>query len=145
MNFHDKITQDIAERGFTTFCSATPEGIFAYTVGLTELGHPEIFISGMLGENCHLAFTDIYKAIKAGHQFKAGEVNTTLAHLPVAFRTLIPEIAVELCEQVMTYYPSRQPTFLQLVLPDREGHLPWQEGYDVEYMRQQRHLWVNLH
>lgn len=146
MNVHEQIAGDIAKSGFSTVMVPHPEGSFAYTVGFTELGHPEIFVSG-LGPVAHQLFWDMFRAVKEGKRYDAGEINTDLASLPTAFRTLRPEAAVEFCCQALYFYEDsgKHPTFLQLVMPDKEGLLPWQAGYDSELMRCQRQLWVNLH
>jgi hypothetical protein len=147
MSIHDHITADIARAGFSNITVADPKGTFAYTVGFTELGHPEILISGMRGPVCHRFFWDLYDAIKAGKRYKSGEVDTDLANLPTAFKTLNPSAAEEFCCQALFWYEDKgkTPTFLQMVLPDKAGRFPWDAGFDAHLMRGQRHLWVDLH
>jgi hypothetical protein len=144
---NDYIASSIASRGFATFAVGDPEGDFAYTVGFTELGHPEILISGMPGPLCHQIFWDMFHQIKAGKRYKSGELDTDLANLPTAFKTLSPSAAEEFCCQALYWYEDKgkTPTFLQLVAPDKAGRFPWDAGYDLKLMRPQRHLWVNLH
>lgn len=146
MSFHQRIAEDIARAGFSTIMVPHPEGAFAYTVGFTELGHPEIFVSG-LGPVAHQLFWDMYHQIKQGKRYEAGSVDLDLATLPTAFRTLRDEAAVEFCCQALFFYEDtgKHPAFLQLVMPDKEGLLPWQEGYDAKLMHVQRQLWVDLH
>jgi hypothetical protein len=146
MSIHESIASDIAKCGFSTVMVPSLEGAFAYTIGFTELGHPEIFVSG-LGPMAHQLFWDMYRAVKEGTRYEAGEINTTLATLPTAFRTLRPEAADEFCCQALYFYEDtgKTPAFLQLILPDKKGLLPWQAGYDSELMRYQRQLWVDLH
>lgn len=147
MNLHQHLAKDIAKSGFSSMIVPHPEGTFAYTVGLTELGHPEIFVNGLSGPVCHTLFWDIFREIKKGKRYEAGMIDTDLANLPTAFRTLRPEAAVEFCCQALYFYEDtgKHPTFLQLVMPDADGRLPWQDGYDAELMRRQRQLWVELH
>lgn len=142
-----KITGDIARSGYATFGAPSPQGWVACTVGLTELGHPEILISGLHGQWCHKVFWNAYHAIKAGRCFKAGQVDDTLGKMTCAFKTLSPDAVEEFGWQALEFYQGtpKTPTFLQLVMPDKAGRLPWQPGYDAELMKVQRHLWVQLH
>lgn len=141
------IARDIAKFGFTTLAADEPEGWVAHTVGLTELGHPEIFISGLHGEYCHGVFWNACYAIRTGRSFKAGQEDNTLGQMTCAFKTLSPAAAEEFCWQAQEFYAGtgKTPTFVQLVMPDKQGHLPWQPGYNAELMKVQRHLWVQLH
>lgn len=145
-NVYELIAGDIKLAGFSTLCVPTPEGVFAYTIGLTELGHPEIFISGLRGETCHILFLELAARIKAGQQFVAGEVEDTICNLPFAFRTMTDAGAEEYCCQALFFYERKmlKPTFLQLVITDQHGIFPWQDGYDAEHMKAQRRLWVGL-
>lgn len=142
-----KIAGDITRSGFTTTAWADPAGWLAHTVGLTELGHPEILISGLHGEWCHKVFWRIYHAIKAGGSFKAGQGDSTLGNMTCVFKALSPAAIEEHCAEATAFYEGtgKTPTFLQLVMPDKAGHLPWQSGYSAELMKVQRHLWVQLH
>jgi len=141
------IAGDIARLGFTTLAAKEAEGWVAHTVGLTELGHPEIFISGLRGDYCHRVFWTAYEAIREGRHFKAGQLDDTLGNLTCAFKALSPAAVEEFCWQAQEFYAgtAKTPTFLQLVMPDKQGHLPWQPGYDASLMKFQRHLWVHLH
>jgi len=141
------IMDDIARSGFTTLASNDPAGWIAHTVGLTDRGHPEILISGLRGDYCHRVFWTAYEAIMEGRHFKAGQLDDTLGNLTCAFKTLSPAAAKKFCGQAQAFYAgtSKTPTFVQLVMPDKEGHLPWQPGYNAELMKVQRHLWVQLH
>lgn len=144
----DYIARSIAKQGFATIAVGDdPDGWFAYTVGLTEFGHPEIFISGLKGEYAHIVFINAYRAIKDGKSFKAGQEDDTLGSMTCAFKTLSQAAAEKFCCQALFYYEDKAqtPTFLQLVMPDKAGHLPWQPGYDADLMKYQRHLWVQLH
>lgn len=145
--FKANIASDITRCGFTTSASADSTGWMAHTIGLTELGHPEILISGLHGEWCHKVFWRIYHAIKDGGSFKAEQGDDTLGNMTCVFKTLSPAAIEEHCDDALAFYEGTEktPTFLQLVMPDKDGHLPWQPGYLAELMKVQRHLWVQLH
>jgi hypothetical protein len=146
MNMRERITGDIARVGFTTIAVPSPEGVFAYTVGFTELGHPEIFISGLRLENCHGLLWAIFLRVKAGETFVAGQTDTSIGNFPVGFRYIPESAAKDFCCQALFHYEDsdKTPTFLQMVIPDNHGLLPWDEGYGYAFMRAQRHLWVDL-
>lgn len=141
------ITEAIANQGFAVMAVGDSGGCWAYTIGFTELGHPEILICGLRPEICHRLFWDMYRAIKDGRVYQAGEVDHDLANLPAAFRWATPTAASDYCCQAVYWYEEqgKVPQFLQLVLPDPAGLLPWQVGYDAAKMRSQRHLWMELH
>ena len=147
MNTSERIAHDIATLGFSTIAVGDPSGTFAYTVGFTELGHPEILISGLRGEICHQLFWEMFKLIKGGKRYVAGETVTELANLPTAFRPLRQSAAREFACQALFRYEGtdKVPTFLQMVMPDKAGLMPWEAGFDKYAMRGQRHLWVQLH
>jgi hypothetical protein len=147
LEFKTHMAEGIARLGFLTFAAPDPAGWIAHTVGLTELGHPEILISGLRGENCHGVFWNAYEAIKGGHSFKAGQEDYTLGRMICFFKPLSPAAAEEFCWRTLQFYEGtpKTPSFLQLVMPDRAGRLPWQLDYDTELMKMQRHLWVQLH
>lgn len=146
MNLHAKYEADIERLGFTAIGVGDPEGTFYYSIGLTELGHPEVLISGLSPKNCHGLLWEIFNQIKGGKKFAAGEVSDTIGNFPTAFRYLPDDKAKDFCCQALFYYEEKglTPTFLQLVIPDQKGILPWDAGYDAEYMKFQRHLWVDL-
>lgn len=147
MNMHEHITRSLADCGFATIEVGDPAGHFAYTIGFTELGHPEILMCGARGKVAHQLFWDLYRSIKAGKRYNSGDIDTELGNLPTAFRTVNPDVTEDFCFQAVHWYKGtgKTPTFLQLVMPDPAGLLPWQEGYDSKLMRPQRQLWVNLH
>lgn len=146
MNLHEKYAADIERCGFTAIGVPSPQGTFYYSIGLTDLGHPEILISGLAPTNCHGLLWEVVRKIKAGGKFAAGQVDETIGNFPVAFRYLPESAAQEFCCQALFYYEDqgKTPTFLQMVIADQHGVLPWQDGYDAEYMKYQRHLWVDL-
>lgn len=146
MNMTQKFADEIKKFGFSGVGVGDPEGTFYYSIGLTELGHPEILISGLHPGNCHGLLWDVYRKIKAGQKFAAGDIDDTIGNFPVAFRYLPEENAKDFCCQALFYYEDKglTPTFLQMVIPDQHGVLPWDTGYDAEYMKCQRHLWVDL-
>jgi len=146
MNMRERITGDIARVGFTTIAVPDPKGVFAYTVGFTELDHPEILICGLRLENCHGILWAIFQKIQAGETFVAGQTDSSIGNFPVGFRYLPDSAANDFCCQALFHYErsKKTPTFLQMVIPDNNGRLPWDKGYDHKFMAAQRHLWVDL-
>ena len=143
----DFIRASLADQGFATIAVGDPQGTWAYSVGFTDLGHPEVLISGLHQKHCHEFLWSIFRAIQGGKVYKHGEVDNDLGNLPCAFRLMQPEAAAEFGCQAFFWYEDqgKTPTFLQLVLPDSDGRLPWEAGYNAHQMRCQRHLWLDLH
>lgn len=115
---------------------------FAYSVGFTELNHPEVVIYGMSQQVAHQFMWSIYDAIKKGKHFEPDVIQEELANLPCVFKRVTAENAREHCCQGVYWYEPVE--YLQMVMPDKEGKLPWQKGYDADLMRCQKELWERL-
>lgn len=100
------------------------EAALSYTVGLTTLGHPEIVVVGMPFSPAQTFLNEAGAQVRAGRVFTHGEVDRTLAGVPVVFVAVVADGALTAVRQVYGDAPA-----LQLVWSDSAGHLPWQPGY----------------
>lgn len=103
------------------------EGVpFAYTVGLTAMGHPEIVEQGLPNEVGHQFLNLVGEEVRAGRRFRAPSIVTDLTDggQPVAFIHAEDTSELTAVEQVYGAVEA-----LRLVWSDRSGRLPWDVGF----------------
>lgn len=109
-------------------CEGVPdEGIpFAYTVGLSTLGFPEVITYGMPRESAHACLNDIGMMVRQGRPPAVGAALTGFFCGSVGY--LLPVADTSDLVTAREVYPDVEA--VQLVWPDGRGMLPWQRGYD---------------
>lgn len=120
----------IAEHGWMIqgiFPSAGEEGApFAYTVGLTVAGLPELVISGLPADVAHQLLNAAARKSLA-EEFRVGRLVTGVAS--VDFRVVeAPAAEVNMAWHL---YPGKPVRSLQLVWPDRDGNYPGDPGWSL--------------
>ena len=141
------IQTSIQTAGFAVMAVHDDEGYsFAYSIGFTELGHPEVIIYGLRTDISHRLMWDMYTLVKSGKTIEPDVPRIDLANLPCTFKRVTAENVREFCCQGVFWYEeqSKPVEYLQLVLPDKDGKMPWNKGYDSYLMRCQKHLWERL-
>ncbi|WP_051279426.1 DUF4262 domain-containing protein [Chitinilyticum aquatile] len=123
---------------------------FAYTIGLAQRGQPDLLIIGVGQEAAHFFLNEVARRMQAGESFPDCEPIAELANLPCALRDIPTAAAIERhAIQANYYYADKGITdyrFRQLVISDRAGLLPWEDGYDHAYMDpRQACLWRQAH
>lgn len=118
---------------------------FGYTIGLTEtFDAPELLMFGLPLPAYGMMFNEIAEKMRAGERFKDGHVFDDLANLPCMVKDISLDEAKKYAFQCLYHYEGaeKQPRFQMIVLPDREGRFPWQEGFDGTLMdKMQPALW----
>jgi hypothetical protein len=139
---------------FTMAVMSTPTTpSWAYTIGFLERGHPELVVVGLSAESAHGFISQAWRDTVDGHPFEPGRQHrrtwskpgcVDLAFVMLDLPDLQWEFPSDLTSALHTYYRSRggypcEPAVRQLVWPDLEGRLPWDEGFD-ETMRKYQPL-----
>lgn len=113
--------------------SAVPP--YAYTVGLTARGHPELVVAGCLADDLMTGIlTGLAGLVLAGRRLRPGDRaggiirGLDLAILGPADDGQCPVTAVG------DLYPQAGPPY-QVVLPDLAGLFPWERGYNMDLNR----------
>ncbi|WP_430788497.1 DUF4262 domain-containing protein [Actinoplanes sp. G11-F43] len=105
---------------------------FAYTVGLTGYGFPELTIAGLPAETGHVLLNEVAGRVRdegllLGHgQRLRGLIDGQELRVVAggSVEILFPGAA-------LMRYGDDRVSLLQLVWPDPSGRLPWQSGYDT--------------
>ncbi len=122
-DYQGRIDAVIKEYGWMVqgvFPNGPEQGIgFAYTIGLTEAGLPELLISGTYNEQAKNLLNAIAKR-HAGQELKHGDTLDDMANVP--FRVIdAPQASVGIAER---RYGAGKVRVLQLVWPDSHGLWP---------------------
>lgn len=140
----DRVDQAVAQDHHIVMATNDGARSFAYTIGLTSQGLPEIIVFGMPQQYAAYFLNEIARIMREQGEPADGAANTDLGAVPIAFKTVLPGRAEEFAFQAVYYYDEKpiKPRFKQMVMADRAGKLPWEEGYDLAYMGKfQLHLW----
>lgn len=139
----EKVRNNIREHGVTVIAvggdtvDGQPVGSFAYTVGLTEVGHPELMIAGLPFEISQALLNDAATRVRAGEHLSPGQrVDWLLRSYDVVVTDVVTaEVGVA------TRLYDRDIVVRQLVWPDKAGHYPWDEDYGYPAWGQ-RDVWI---
>jgi hypothetical protein len=94
---------------------------FAYTIGLTDAGLPELIMSGNLGvENLQkLLNSAAFKHLE--NEIKPGDTVDDIANFPFKAALCGPDVPVF---QVYNHYSRKKVRVIQLIWCDKEGNFP---------------------
>jgi hypothetical protein len=106
---------------------------FAYTVGLTAMGHPEILCHGLPLDSAQSFLIEIGDRVRNGSVFSGGMTTRELTRdgLPLTF--IEATDTSDLVVGAMIYGSVRA---LQLVWPDPQGRFPWEPGCIMNHDQQ---------
>lgn len=105
---------------------------FAYTVGLTGFGHPEIIVCGLDPRDVGIVLlNDLGERVRAGRTFSHGEVprNLLMGGYDPVLITVTDLSRLTIARRVY----GESITALQLILPDERNRLPWHKEYDMSW------------
>lgn len=130
----ERVRSDIQEYGchiVWVFDDNNETSPFAYTVGLTEKGQPEVVVCGVPAElGAHICNEIYHKAVDEGLELTAG---VTLDNLVEGFPGILCDVSSEHeANQARNYYRNDDVRVLQFVLPDLQGNYPWDLAYDLD-------------
>lgn len=115
---------------------------FAYTIGMTDIGQPELILFGCPQEVVGHVFNVMFAGIKEGAIPRdLDKIDDVLGVPLLAHKTTTTE-ASKYAVQCLEYYHRRgkQPEFKQLLWPDANGVYPHQDGFDEKYKQQQPYI-----
>lgn len=111
---------------------------FAYTIGLTEHGLPELLIAGLLPDIGQAVLNELGRRMRSSGPFKAGNIvrDALQGGLPIAFVD-IPDGALPIAN---ARYEAAGYSAMQVFWPDEEGRLPWEAGANPSMAAPQQNL-----
>lgn len=146
------LEERMAKDGFMVLCIGVTEDDppFTYTIGLTEtFKHPELIISGWFSQE--LFNTIVGKAIdwlRKGKRLDQAPEILGVIQIQDGDATVpgllgCRKVAAEYKSELMCVAARRYPEFegIQLVIPDRQNKLPWDENCDPEWLNAQSVLY----
>jgi hypothetical protein len=136
------VMEDIVEHGWSDIgvfpTKETPGLPFNYSVGLTEVPHPELLVIGLGNEQMHGVLANCYRLIQEGIRFQAGTYSDkVLEGLQVAFVRVLDLRNEDFMMSMATRLYGERVSGLQVVWPDAQGRFPWQRGFDPEFRDRQ--------
>lgn len=144
--FYSHLAEKIRTIGFTfvgVFDEDMVEPAFAYSIGLTEKGWPEVLLIGnMRPQIIEIILTDLVKSWIAAGEVKMGDndgliVFPDMSEHPLRVVEVPSRLAVEkFCCQVQNFYEKEDVKVVQVLWPDVNGKFPGEEGYDALNMKQ---------
>jgi len=113
---------------------------FAYTIGLTGFGSPELVVPGLDPAFAHKMLNKLAAKVKAGGVLDAGiehQLPIWTTHLHIVQVTLMPVPSPDrlLLWAASEYGPDRISA-LQVVWGDGAGHYPWERRYQLDRRQQ---------
>ena len=106
---------------------------YSYTVGLTDLGFPELFMAGFQPSLMQGLLRD---AARRAAEIRDGVPLDRVANCPLGVRKL-PPAAADTFLLIAQSYHGRAVEAFQIVVPDANGLFPWQPGCDPTIVRYQ--------
>ncbi|MDD4866187.1 MAG: DUF4262 domain-containing protein [Mycobacterium sp.] len=105
---------------------------FAYTVGLTAHGYPELVIAGLDPRTSQALLNDLANRVYGqAVRFTHGQHVSDLIAGCDAVIVEGPVIAELLPGMAYARYGRNAVRLQQIVWPDKDGRFPWQDGYDL--------------
>jgi Domain of unknown function (DUF4262) len=108
---------------------------FAYSLGLFQnFGQPEIILFGLDLDTMHTLINNVGDLARKGARFLPGDSSDELLEAyTCAFRPVSRAQLRDHMTYTQWFYGDDEVPAVQLVWPDRNGNLPWDEGFDERY------------
>lgn len=112
---------------------------YSYTVGRWENQHqPEIVMIGLRTEDMHIMIRHVVERVRAGElRVELDREIAGVVETPVRFRLVSQEIVRQHLLAIKSLTESGEAIVWQLVVPDRAGRFPGEEGVDARYEQMQ--------
>lgn len=112
---------------------------FYYSIGLTELGHPEVIVFSLPIKAATSTVNRYFFEVKNGTITDKPQVIEEWFNVPVHIIEVDDDAAKHFGNQAFQYYkhtnPALTPKFVQMVLTDRNGVAAWEPGYEDHFVQ----------
>lgn len=133
-----KLRELIKIHGFTligVFDDVGNDPSFVYSIGLTEMGWPELLLIGDINPMfLEIIMTEVVDHFRKVGSVVPGDIGGIITG-GYDLRVIEVDSAVAGAKygcQVKNFYPGRDIKFMQVLWPDKAGVFPNEEGYDNE-------------
>lgn len=140
-HWHATITTNIAKFGQQLIGVFDTQPGFTYTIGLDHKHGFELIVFGLPYQIAGFILNDIAAKLAAGETLELDKPDDRWANLPCLFKEADDRARGYVC-QADRYFDKPVRT-IQLVLPDRNGKFPGEEGFDEEHMGPRQVLLYN--
>jgi Domain of unknown function (DUF4262) len=131
--FQGRTEEDIQIHGRSIVCvfpsetetSTSPNDYFAYTIGNARRGLPELLIIGTTRDG-YILNPLSEMMIERGQKFADGEMVECGRKFPFCLIDANETVKDSYTIQAGEHYGSQDYAVMQVVIPDRDGHFPWQ-------------------
>lgn len=138
--FRGKIARDVREHGrsvvgvFPDAASPPPNGAFAYTIGNSDRGLPELLVVGMFDRDAMWLLNRLSeKMVARGGPFASGEMVDLGGRRAVCVVDAADEVKDLYTFQATAWRGGPDYRVQQVVVPDPEGRFPWDDGCGEPY------------
>ncbi len=136
-----RVREDVARQGFHLALVPPEAGTpgWAFTVGLAQAGaHPELVAFAPDLDFARTLVGGLALRVRAGQRFADGEqAEHVIQGFPVAFRTVTAKWSRIFLGNAAWFHGDEDFASLQCFWPDRDGHFPWQPGFDASWRADQ--------
>ncbi len=114
---------------------------FSYTIGLFEKYGFELINIGLPVEYAQVIFNSIALTFLAkGEHLELNVKDSRWANLAVKFVVCDKELTQDFGKQACEFYARKDIQFIQIVVPDKNGLFPDEQGFDHDYMDPRQQL-----
>jgi len=144
--FRDMVERNIRDHRVAIIATETEiEGAsvsMAYTIGLSDVGRPEIITFGLPFKSAHPLLNDA-AALLLAEALPSDTRIDALASMPLVFKPVTAGAGANFLIQANARARRELPS-LQMVWPDPAGRFPWEPGFEERFRRYQPPLYEQL-
>jgi hypothetical protein len=128
----DEVRARMNKHGYAIISVADVLHPFSYTVGLTNLQHPELIITGLPADDAQVILSNAAQLVLDGRYLIAGDrLDGIIAGYPVVIAGPAATAGTEYKMRIALRVFAQVAWALQVVYPDADGRFPWDAGYSM--------------
>mgnify|MGYP003467356498 CR=1 FL=1 len=115
---------------------------FSYTIGMTNIGAPELIVFGLPPQAVHGAIMEYFNELRMCHRPKDGHRIQDLWSVTMLLESVENNEAAVYTVQADAYFEDKgkKPTYKQMLWPDQNGKYPHQRGFNPDYKPSQPYI-----
>jgi hypothetical protein len=115
---------------------------FTYTIGMTNIGAPELIVFGLPPEVVHGAIMEYFNQLRMCHRPKDGATIQGIWDVTMLLETVESDEAAAYTVQANAFFEDKgkTPAYKQMLWPDENGKYPHQRGFNLDYRPSQPYI-----